>query len=44
MRVGGRRQPVVPPGLAFGGAGSPDGRVPGNAVMVYLLELVRVEP
>ena len=44
MRVGGRRQPAVPPGLAFGGAGSPDGRVPGNAVMVYLLELVRVEP
>lgn len=44
MRVGGRRQLVVPPRLAFGGAGSPDGRVPGNAVMVYLLELVKVEP
>ena len=44
MRVGGRRQLVVPPRLAFGGAGSPDGRVPGNAVLVYVLELVAVEP
>ena len=44
MRVGGRRQLVVPPRLAFGGAGSPDGRVPGNAVMVYVLELLAVEP
>ena len=44
MRVGGRRQLVIPPRLAFGGAGSPDGRVPGNAVMVYVLELLAVEP
>ena len=44
MRIGGRRQLVVPPRLAFGGAGSPDGRVPGNAVLVYVLELLAVEP
>ena len=44
VRVGGRRQLVVPPRLAFGAAGSPDGRVPGNAVMVYVLELLAVEP
>lgn len=44
MRVGGRRQLVVPPRLAFGAAGSPDGRVPGNAVMVYVLQLLAVEP
>ena len=44
MRVGGTRQLVVPPRLAFGGTGSPDGRVPGNAVMVYVLELLALEP
>lgn len=44
MRIGGRRQLVVPPRLAFGGAGSSDGRVPGNAVLVYVLELLAVEP
>lgn len=44
MRVGGKRQLVVPPRLAFGAAGSVDGRVPGNAVMVYVFELLAVEP
>lgn len=44
MRVGGTRQLVVPPRLAYGAAGSPDGRVPGNAVMVYVFELLAVEP
>lgn len=44
MRVGGERQLVVPPRLAFGAAGSVDGRVPGNAVMVYVFELLAVEP
>ena len=44
MRVGGRRQLVVPPSLGFGAAGSADGRVPGNAVLVYLFELLAVEP
>ncbi len=44
MRAGGTRQLVVPPRLAFGGLGSPDGRVPGNAVLVYVFELLAVEP
>ncbi|MYI07661.1 MAG: FKBP-type peptidyl-prolyl cis-trans isomerase [Gemmatimonadetes bacterium] len=44
MRLGGRRQLVVPPRLGFGGAGSSDGRVPGNSVLVYVLELLAVEP
>ena len=43
MRVGGTRQLVVPPKLAFGGNGSADGRVPGNAVMVYVFELLAVD-
>ncbi len=44
MRAAGRRQLVVPPRLGFGAAGSADGRVPGNAVLVYLFELLAVEP
>ncbi|MXX56775.1 MAG: hypothetical protein F4Z44_13510 [Gemmatimonadetes bacterium] len=44
MRVGGARQIVVPPRLGFGAAGSLDGRVPGNAVLVYRFELLAVEP
>ena len=44
MRVGGRRQLVVPPRLGFGAAGSSDGRVPGNAVLVYFFELLAIEP
>lgn len=44
MRVGGVRQIVVPPRLGFGAVGSLDGRVPGNAVLVYRFELLAVEP
>lgn len=44
MRVGGMRQLVIPPRLAFGSGGSPDGRVPGNAVLVYAMELTAAEP
>ena len=44
MRVGGERQLIIPPNLGFGAGGSPDGRVPGNAVMVYVMELTGAEP
>jgi len=44
MRVGGKRQLIIPPNLGFGAAGSSDGRVPGNAVMVYVMELTAAEP
>lgn len=44
MRVGGVRQVVAPPVLGYGGVGSPDGRVPPNAVLVYDFELLAVEP
>lgn len=44
MRVGGRRQLVAPPRLAYGARGSPDGRVPPNAVLVYELDLLSIEP
>ncbi|MGI9627695.1 MAG: FKBP-type peptidyl-prolyl cis-trans isomerase [Longimicrobiales bacterium] len=44
MRIGGTRQLVVPPKLAFGANGSLDGRVPPNAVLVYTLETLAAEP
>ncbi len=44
MRVGGERQIVSPPRLGFGANGSSDGRVPGNAVLVYVFGLLAVEP
>lgn len=44
MRVGGTRQVVVPSKLGYHGQGSPDGRVPPNAVLVYRFDLLAVEP
>lgn len=41
MRVGGVRQLVIPPHLAYGARGS--GSVPGNAVLVMIVRLERVE-
>lgn len=41
MRVGGKRQIIVPPALAYGGGGS--GPIPGNAVLVYVIEIVSAQ-
>jgi peptidylprolyl isomerase len=38
MRVGGRRQLVIPPSLAYGSSGQ--GTIPGNAILVVNVELV----
>ncbi len=40
MRVGGRRQLVIPPALAYGSRGTD--RIPPNAVLVFTIELVEV--
>ncbi len=43
MREGGVRRLIVPPALAFGGAGSPNGAVPPNTPVVYEIELLAVD-
>jgi FKBP-type peptidyl-prolyl cis-trans isomerase FkpA len=41
MRVGGTRQLVIPPGLAYGSQGS--GPIPGNRGLIFDVQLVAVQ-
>lgn len=42
MQVGGSRQLVIPPELAFGETGTPDGAIPPNATIILEIELLDV--
>jgi FKBP-type peptidyl-prolyl cis-trans isomerase FkpA len=42
MRVKGRRRLIIPPDLGYGSMGTPDGTIPGNAGLVFEMELLDV--
>jgi FKBP-type peptidyl-prolyl cis-trans isomerase FkpA len=42
MRVGGKRRLILPPSLGYGPRGTPDGTIPGNAGLVFEMELLNV--
>ena len=43
MRVHGKRRLIIPPDLGYGSMGTPDGLIPGNAGLVFEMELLDVK-
>jgi hypothetical protein len=43
MKVGGRRLMILPAALGYGAAGTPDGSIPPNASIVFVVDLVGVD-
>jgi peptidylprolyl isomerase len=42
MKVGGRRIMILPAALGYGAQGTPDGSIPPNAAIVFVVDLVGV--
>lgn len=42
MRVGGRRQLIIPPSLGYGSEGS--GSIPPNSILVFVVDLLSINP
>ena len=43
MKVGGQRRMIIPPALGYGPSGSQGGGIPGNATLVFDIELLEVQ-
>ncbi|HXM59760.1 MAG TPA: FKBP-type peptidyl-prolyl cis-trans isomerase [Terriglobales bacterium] len=43
MRVGGKRQLRIPPSLAYGADGTPDGTIPPNAMLIFDIHLLAIQ-
>jgi peptidylprolyl isomerase len=42
MQVGGRRELIIPPALAYGATGQ--GTIPGNSTLIFIVDLLAVQP
>jgi peptidylprolyl isomerase len=42
LKPGGRRELIIPPALGYGSQGTPDGTIPPNAPLIFVIDLQRI--